>query len=34
MTSGSPSEADEIYALLGYYEVYSGNSLLKFRDKL
>jgi hypothetical protein len=34
MTSGSPSEADEICAILGYYEVYSGNSLETFRDKI
>jgi hypothetical protein len=34
MTSGSPSEADEICALLEYYEFYSGNSLGTFRDKI
>jgi hypothetical protein len=34
MTSGPPCEADEIFVLLGYYEVYSGNSLPTFRDKL
>ena len=34
MTSGSPSEADEICALLGYHEVCSGNSLPTFRDKI
>jgi len=33
-TSGSRSEADVIFALLGYYEVNSGNSLLTFLDKL
>ena len=34
MTSGSPSKADEIGTLLGYYEVYGGNTVPTFRDKI
>ena len=32
--SGFRREVDEIWALLGYYAVYSGNSLPSFRDSL
>jgi len=32
LISGSRRYEDEIWALLGYYTAYSGNSLLTFRD--
>jgi hypothetical protein len=34
MISGIHHEIEEIYALLGYYGAYSGNSLPMFRDNL
>jgi len=34
MISGFHHKVDEICALLGYYTVYSGNSLMMFRDNL
>jgi hypothetical protein len=34
VTSGFRSDVGEIYALLGYYAAYGGNSLPTFRDNL
>jgi hypothetical protein len=34
MISGFRLEVDEIFAFLGYYAVYGGNSLLTFRDNI